>query len=134
MQSSITTGSPTAAARNRASAPDVTHPNKGKKRLTFCRNNLYSTLAQVFQQELMDIFRIDNSVADLDEKVDKRLVVPYAQTRDKTPRQNHRQLTHATVKSTERKKSVQQPQSLKPSKRASAKWNNDSSKRQQVVN
>ncbi|KAK4225791.1 hypothetical protein QBC38DRAFT_482043 [Podospora fimiseda] len=31
-----------------------------------------STLAQAFQQELMDIFRIDNSVADLDEKVDKR--------------------------------------------------------------
>ncbi|KAK4163686.1 hypothetical protein QBC43DRAFT_335098 [Cladorrhinum sp. PSN259] len=31
-----------------------------------------STIAQAFQQELMDIFRIDNSVADLDEKVDKR--------------------------------------------------------------
>ncbi|KAK4464672.1 hypothetical protein QBC42DRAFT_284223 [Cladorrhinum samala] len=31
-----------------------------------------STIAQNFQQELMDIFRIDDSVADLDEKVDKR--------------------------------------------------------------
>jgi hypothetical protein len=31
-----------------------------------------STVAQMFSQELMDIFRIDNSVADLDEKVDKR--------------------------------------------------------------
>ncbi|KXX73606.1 hypothetical protein MMYC01_209756 [Madurella mycetomatis] len=31
-----------------------------------------STIAQMFSQELMDIFRIDNSVADLDEKVDKR--------------------------------------------------------------
>ena len=28
----------------------------------------------MFSQELMDIFRIDNSVADLDEKVDKRSV------------------------------------------------------------
>ena len=35
----------------------------------------YSTIAQMFSQELMDIFRIDNSVADLDEKVDKRSVV-----------------------------------------------------------
>jgi len=33
-----------------------------------------STVAQMFSQELMDIFRIDNSVADLDEKVDKRSV------------------------------------------------------------
>ncbi|KAG7294534.1 hypothetical protein NEMBOFW57_004609 [Staphylotrichum longicolle] len=31
-----------------------------------------STIAQMFSQELMDIFRIDNSVADLDEQVDKR--------------------------------------------------------------
>jgi hypothetical protein len=28
----------------------------------------------MFSQELMDIFRIDNSVADLDEQVDKRSV------------------------------------------------------------
>lgn len=28
----------------------------------------------MFSEELMDIFRIDNSVADLDEKVDKRSV------------------------------------------------------------
>ncbi|KAK3899634.1 hypothetical protein C8A05DRAFT_36737 [Staphylotrichum tortipilum] len=31
-----------------------------------------STIAQMFSQELMDIFRIENSVTDLDEKVDKR--------------------------------------------------------------
>ncbi|KAK4135775.1 hypothetical protein BT67DRAFT_376174 [Trichocladium antarcticum] len=31
-----------------------------------------STIARMFSEELMDIFRIDNSVADLDEKVDKR--------------------------------------------------------------
>ncbi|KAJ4307285.1 hypothetical protein N0V88_000668 [Collariella sp. IMI 366227] len=31
-----------------------------------------STMAQMFSQELMDIFRIDNSVADLDKQVDKR--------------------------------------------------------------
>ncbi|KAL2143631.1 hypothetical protein VTI28DRAFT_10138 [Corynascus sepedonium] len=31
-----------------------------------------STVAQMFSQELMDIFRIDNSVADLDEQVNKR--------------------------------------------------------------
>ncbi len=30
------------------------------------------TIARSFSQELMDIFRIENSVADLDEKVDKR--------------------------------------------------------------
>lgn len=31
-----------------------------------------STIAQMFSQELMDIFRIENSVTDLDEQVDKR--------------------------------------------------------------
>ncbi|KAI0484247.1 hypothetical protein GGR56DRAFT_668833 [Xylariaceae sp. FL0804] len=31
-----------------------------------------STIARSFSQELMDIFRIENSVADLDEKIDKR--------------------------------------------------------------
>ncbi|OTB04194.1 hypothetical protein M426DRAFT_164804 [Hypoxylon sp. CI-4A] len=31
-----------------------------------------STIARSFSQELMDIFRIDNSLADLDEQVDKR--------------------------------------------------------------
>jgi len=31
-----------------------------------------STIARSFSAELMDIFRIENSVADLDEKVDKR--------------------------------------------------------------
>lgn len=39
------------------------------------RRSQCSTIAQMFSQELMDIFRIDNSVADLDEKVDKRSVV-----------------------------------------------------------
>ncbi len=34
------------------------------------------TVARSFSQELMDIFRIENSVADLDEKVDKRFVPP----------------------------------------------------------
>ncbi|KAH9907950.1 hypothetical protein F4778DRAFT_777321 [Xylariomycetidae sp. FL2044] len=31
-----------------------------------------STIARSFSQELMDIFKIENSIADLDEKVDKR--------------------------------------------------------------
>ncbi|XXG96985.1 hypothetical protein Hte_003278 [Hypoxylon texense] len=31
-----------------------------------------STIARSFSQELMDIFRIENSIADLDEQVDKR--------------------------------------------------------------
>ncbi|KAK4238831.1 hypothetical protein C8A03DRAFT_33155 [Achaetomium macrosporum] len=31
-----------------------------------------STIAQMFSQELMDIFRIENSVTDLDEQVDRR--------------------------------------------------------------
>jgi hypothetical protein len=50
-----------------------------------------STVAQMFSQELMDIFRIDNSVADLDEKVDKRSVAIHpcsectAQPRQQSP-------------------------------------------------
>lgn len=39
-----------------------------------------STIARSFSQELMDIFRIENSVADLDEKVDKRKHVVQSQT------------------------------------------------------
>ncbi|OTB16337.1 hypothetical protein K445DRAFT_74804 [Daldinia sp. EC12] len=31
-----------------------------------------STIARSFSQELMDIFRIENSLADLDEQIDKR--------------------------------------------------------------
>ncbi|KAI1210489.1 uncharacterized protein F4807DRAFT_459865 [Annulohypoxylon truncatum] len=31
-----------------------------------------STIARSFSQELMDIFRIENSIADLDEQIDKR--------------------------------------------------------------
>lgn len=33
-----------------------------------------STIARSFSAELMDIFRIENSVADLDEQIDKRYV------------------------------------------------------------
>lgn len=32
----------------------------------------YSTIARSFSAELMDIFRIENSLADLDSQVDKR--------------------------------------------------------------
>ncbi|KAK3304723.1 uncharacterized protein B0T15DRAFT_251659 [Chaetomium strumarium] len=39
-----------------------------------------STIAQMFSQELMDIFRIENSVTDLDEQVDKRKQQIDAQT------------------------------------------------------
>jgi hypothetical protein len=42
--------------------------------LLLCR----STIARSFSAELMDIFRIENSVADLDEQVDKRSVAPPA--------------------------------------------------------
>jgi hypothetical protein len=42
---------------------------------TNVNRNHGSTVAQMFSQELMDIFRIDNSVADLDKEVDKRSVV-----------------------------------------------------------
>lgn len=45
------------------------------QRLTFVAQQC-STVAQMFSQELMDIFRIDNSVADLDEQVNKRSVCP----------------------------------------------------------
>jgi hypothetical protein len=34
----------------------------------------HSTIARSFSAELMDIFRIENSVADLDEQIDKRSV------------------------------------------------------------
>ena len=33
-----------------------------------------STIARSFSQELMDIFKIENSIADLGEQVDKRYV------------------------------------------------------------
>ncbi|KAI1817089.1 hypothetical protein GGS20DRAFT_98195 [Poronia punctata] len=36
-----------------------------------------STVARSFSAELMDIFRIDNSIADLDEQIDKRYVSVY---------------------------------------------------------
>lgn len=39
-----------------------------------------STIARSFSAELMDIFRIENSVADLDEKVDKRKAQVNSQT------------------------------------------------------
>lgn len=35
-----------------------------------------STIARSFSAELEDIFRIDNSVADLDAKLDERCVTP----------------------------------------------------------
>ncbi|KAH8906931.1 hypothetical protein BR93DRAFT_645860 [Coniochaeta sp. PMI_546] len=40
--------------------------------LTFDLFPAFSTIARSFSQELMDIFRIENSVADLDEQVDRR--------------------------------------------------------------
>jgi hypothetical protein len=42
--------------------------------LTSVRCLTYRTIARSFSAELMDIFRIENSLADLDEKVDKRYV------------------------------------------------------------
>jgi hypothetical protein len=38
--------------------------------------DLSSTIARSFSAELADIFRLDNSVADLDAKVDERCVTP----------------------------------------------------------
>lgn len=38
------------------------------------QTRLYRTIARSFSAELMDIFRIENSVADLDEEIDKRYV------------------------------------------------------------
>lgn len=35
-----------------------------------------STVARSFSQELMDIFRIDNSLTDLDQQVDQRFDPP----------------------------------------------------------
>lgn len=42
----------------------------------------YSTMARSFSAELMDIFRIENSVSDLDSQVDKRSVRLASATRD----------------------------------------------------
>lgn len=38
----------------------------------------YSTIARSFSAELADIFRLDESVADLDAKIDERCVTPLA--------------------------------------------------------
>ncbi|KAJ8130032.1 hypothetical protein O1611_g3601 [Lasiodiplodia mahajangana] len=38
-----------------------------------------STIARSFSAELMDIFRIENSVADLDEQIDRRYVSQHPQ-------------------------------------------------------
>ena len=45
---------------------------KQQRRLTI--NSQDRTIARSFSDELMDIFRIDNSVADLDHQVDTRCV------------------------------------------------------------
>lgn len=45
----------------------------------------YSTMARSFSAELMDIFRIENSVSDLDSQVDKRSVRLPSATRDQRP-------------------------------------------------
>lgn len=70
-KSSTATGSPMAAARNRAFLPNARR-SKGPKLTAVAQ--LCRTIAKVFSEELMNIFRIDNSVADLDEQVDKRSV------------------------------------------------------------
>ncbi|KAL0941263.1 uncharacterized protein CTRU02_204026 [Colletotrichum truncatum] len=41
-----------------------------------------STIARSFSAELMDIFRIENSVADLDEKIDQRKQTVQSQTNE----------------------------------------------------
>lgn len=51
-------------------------PNKGNME-TDPSNNRHRTIARSFSQELGDIFRIDNSVADLDEQIDKRSASPH---------------------------------------------------------
>lgn len=43
---------------------------QGHTRLTSIDSN--STVARSFSAELMDIFRIENSLTDLDDKVDKK--------------------------------------------------------------
>ena len=49
-----------------------TQAQKQQRRLTI--NSEDRTIARSFSDELMDIFRIDNSVADLDQQVDTRCV------------------------------------------------------------
>lgn len=62
-------------------------PNQGAMEANL-GNNDRRTIARSFSQELGDIFRIDNSVADLDEKVDKRSASSKA-TEGELPRRDH---------------------------------------------
>lgn len=50
--------------------PEDTQAQRQQRRLTI--NSEDRTVARSFSDELMDIFRIDNSVADLDHQVDTR--------------------------------------------------------------
>lgn len=51
---------------------------KSPPKLTAAAASPSSTIARSFSAELEDIFRIDNSVADLDAKLDERCVTPQA--------------------------------------------------------
>lgn len=57
-----------------AHAKTQAQAQRQQRRLTI--NSEDRTVARSFSDELMDIFRIDNSVADLDQQVDSRFVVP----------------------------------------------------------
>lgn len=83
-------GSQMAAGRNRVFSRSLCHlfsfsfvyqePNLSlarKRKMEANRaGNHNRTIARSFSLELMDIFRIDNSITDLDEQVDKRSVSP----------------------------------------------------------
>ncbi|KAI4860450.1 hypothetical protein F4820DRAFT_452922 [Hypoxylon rubiginosum] len=61
-----------------------------------------STIARSFSQELMDIFRIENSIADLDEQVDKR-------KQQVTSGQTELEALEARIKEMEERLKKQQP-------------------------
>ncbi|KAI0378348.1 hypothetical protein F5Y04DRAFT_284104 [Hypomontagnella monticulosa] len=61
-----------------------------------------STIARSFSQELMDIFRIENSIADLDEQVDKR-------KQQVTSGQSELEALEARIKEMEERLKKQQP-------------------------
>ncbi|KAI1388695.1 uncharacterized protein F4822DRAFT_253465 [Hypoxylon trugodes] len=61
-----------------------------------------STIARSFSQELMDIFRIENSLADLDEQIDKR-------KQQVTTGQSELEALEARIKEMEERLKKQQP-------------------------
>lgn len=91
-----------------------TQTQRLQRRLTINSEN--RTIARSFSDELMDIFRIDNSVSDLDQQVDNRSV----QT-SSSPHSGAKEHASNNANIGEPRLTATQWSSL-PSRLASAKW------------